>query len=92
MTPFLECSRIDYPPPKAVTQSSKILGGAVKKKLPSRLNEKSFVLFAPDEYDQKKLDAICRKYNKTEEEVLSAAFRVGFPLLEFLEKNPSSKT
>ncbi len=77
---------------KAVTQPSKILGGAVKKKLPSRLNEKSFVLFAPDESDQKKLDAICRKYNKTEEQVLSAAFRVGFPLLEFLENKPSSET
>jgi len=64
----------------------------MKKKSSSPLDEKSFVLFAPDESDQKKLDAICRKYDKTEAEVLSAAFRVGFPLLEFLEKKPSSET
>jgi len=50
------------------------------------------VLFAPDEADQKKLKKICRKYKKTEEEVLSAAFRLGFPMLEFLAKKPSAKT
>jgi hypothetical protein len=64
----------------------------VKKKPASRTDEKSFVLFAPDESDLKKLEKICKKYKKTEEEVLSAAFRVGFPLLEFLEKNPSAKS
>lgn len=64
----------------------------MKKKSTCRENEKSFVLFAPDEADQKKLEKICRKYKKTEEEVLSAAFRLGFPMLEFLAKKPSAKT
>jgi hypothetical protein len=53
------------------------------------INENSVVLFAPDDGDQEKLEKICRKLNKTEEEVLSAAFRLGLPLLKFLgEKNP----
>ena len=64
----------------------------MKKKSSKPINEKSFVLFAPDKSDQKILETICRKYNKTEEEVLSAAFRVGLPLLEFLKNKSPSKT
>jgi hypothetical protein len=62
------------------------------KKIKNRKNEKSFVLLAPDEVHLNKLEKICRKYKKTEEEVLLAAFLVGLPLLEFLETKTSSKT
>jgi len=78
--------------PPQLYQIAETIGAIVKKKPVSRTDEKSFVLFAPDESDVKILAKLCKKYKKTEEEVLSAAFRVGFPLLDFLGKNPSEKT
>lgn len=78
-------THMDCPPPTH-TRSF------VKKKSTYLDSEKSFVLFDPDEADRKKVKKICRKYKKTEEEVLSAAFRLGFPMLEFLAKKPSAKT
>ena len=56
------------------------------------INENSVVLFTPDEADQKQLEKICRRLNKTEEEVLSAAFQLGLPLLNFLGEKVSPKT